>query len=98
VRATLRLAENVQWAREQSPDLAARYEQLLWRLASSVPSSRDDASFNPDNAASAARAELALLEDDDRAEREEAAARLVKLPAEQQLFGAGLRVVHEESR
>ena len=97
VRATIRLAENVQWAREQAPDLAERYEQLLWRLAGSVPSTLDDAPFNVDTVVSAARDELAMLDEDDRSERDEAARRLVKLPAEQQLFGAGLHVVGEES-
>jgi hypothetical protein len=98
VRATVRLAENVQWAREHSPGVSARYEQLLWRLARSVPSAGDDGPFDVDRVAAAAKAELALLDEDDRAERGAAAERLAKLPSEQQLFGAGLRVVQEENQ
>jgi hypothetical protein len=97
LRATARVAENVAWAREHSPDLAVRYEQLLWRLARSVPSADGDDGFDPARVEVAAKAELALLEEEDRAEREAAAQRLSKLPAEQQLFGAGLQVVREEN-
>jgi hypothetical protein len=94
VRAALRVAENTEWARENSPDLAARYEQLLWRLSRGMPTA-SDLSFDPTEVAAAARAELALLDEDDRAEREAAAVRLAKLAPEQQLFGAGLQAVRE---
>jgi hypothetical protein len=96
VRATARLAENIEWARAQSPDLAARYEQFLWRLARSVPSAGRETSLLVDKVLAAAKAELAMLDAEDRAEREAAADRLAKLPMEQQLFGAGLRVVREK--
>jgi hypothetical protein len=96
LRATIRVAENAEWAREHSPDLAARFERLLWRLARSVPSALDETEFDVEKVATAARVELELLDEDDRPEREAAAGRLSNLPAEQQLFGAGLRVVREE--
>jgi hypothetical protein len=95
VRATLRVAENTEWARQNSPDLAARYEQLLWRLARGMPTA-SDRSFDPTEVAGVARAELALLDEEDRAEREAAAKRLAKLAPEQQLFGASLQIVREE--
>jgi hypothetical protein len=82
--------------RARSPDLAARYEQLLWRLAPSVPSAGGHGPSTSTRSAAAARVELALLDEDDRAERNAAAERLTKLPAQQQLFRAGLRVIREE--
>jgi hypothetical protein len=97
LRATIRVAENVDWAREHSPDLAARFERLLWRLARSVPSALDETEFDIEKVATAAKAELELLDEEDRPEREAAAERLSRLPAEQQLFGAGLQVVREEN-
>jgi hypothetical protein len=96
LRATIHVAENVEWARGHSPDVAARFERLLWRLARSVPSALDAADFEVEKVATAAEAELALLEEEDRAERDAAAKRLSKLAPEQQLFGAGLQVVREE--
>jgi hypothetical protein len=97
LRATIRVVENVAWAREHSPDLAARFERLLWRLARSVPGTLDETEFDIERVARAARAELALVDEEDRPEREAAAKRLSKLPAEQQLFGAGLQIVREEN-
>jgi hypothetical protein len=97
LRATVRVVKNVEWARERSPEVAVRFERLLWRLARSVPSQSDVAQFDIEKIAQAAEAELAPFDEDDRAEREEAATRLVMLPAEQQLFGAGLQVVREEN-
>jgi hypothetical protein len=97
LRATVRVAEEMEWAREHSPELAARYEQLLRRLAGSVPSAADDGRFDVDSVAAAAKAELSLFDEEDRVEREAAAERLAKLPAEQQRFGAGLQLVREET-
>lgn len=97
LRATIRVAEHVMWAREQSEDLAVRFERLLWRLARSVPGVLEAPEFEVGGALDAARAELAMVDEEDRGERDAAAARLAALSAEQQLFGAGLRVVTEET-
>lgn len=97
LRATVRVAQNVEWARERSPEIASHFERLLWLLARSVPGQGDVTQFDIEKVAQAADAELALLEDEDRSERESAAERLLNLPPQQQLFGAGLQVVSEEN-
>lgn len=95
LRATIRLGDNILWAREHSEDLGERYERLLWRLGRSVPGVLESESFDVEKVIESARAELAILDADDRAERDEAAKRLAKLPAAQRLFGAGLEVAME---
>jgi len=97
LRSAIRIAEHVTWARQHSEDVAARLERLLWRLARSVPGALDSTDYEVQRVAAAAQAELAAVEEEDRAHREAAAARLERLPAEQQLFGAGLRVVGGEA-
>jgi hypothetical protein len=96
LRATIRVAEHVAWAGRHSTDLAQRFERLLWRLARSVPGVFEATSFDAEKVVQAATAELALIGEEDRDERMAAAARLAKLPAEQQLFGAGLQIVRQE--
>jgi hypothetical protein len=93
LRAVIRLVENAEWAHAHSTEIGERYERLLWRLARSVPGVLESPAFDLSVVMSAAKAELALVDDDDRAEREESAKRLAKLPAEQALFGAGMSVV-----
>jgi hypothetical protein len=93
LRAIVRLVENTEWAHEHSKDVGQRYEQLLWRLARSVPGVLESPTFDAATAMNAAKAELAMVDDKDRAEREAAAMRLAALTPAQQLFGAGLSVV-----
>lgn len=93
LRAAIRVAEHVVWAREHSVDVSARLERLCWRLARSVPGVLDRPEFEVERVIAAAHAELSVVEQEDRAHREAAASRLARLPAEQQLFGAGLTVV-----
>lgn len=96
LRATIRVAEHVGWAREHSEEIADRFERLLWRLARSVPGVLEAPEFDVERAVISARAELAMIEEEDRGEREAAAARLEGLAAEQRLFGWGLRVIAGE--
>lgn len=97
LRATIRVAEHVQWVQEHSADVSAQYERLLWRLARSVPGVAEAAEFDVERATASARAELALVDEQDRIERQEAAERASHLPVERRLFGAGLRVVRGEA-
>ncbi|MDP8942662.1 MAG: hypothetical protein M3N16_00850 [Actinomycetota bacterium] len=96
LRATIRVAEHITWARENSEELADRFERLLWRLARSVPGVLEAPQFDAERAVASARAELAMIEEEDRSEREAAAARLERLEPEQRLFGAGMHVVSGE--
>lgn len=96
LRATIRVAEHVGWAREHSEEIADRFERLLWRLARSVPGVLEAPEFDVERAVISARAELAMIEEEDLGEREAAAARLEGLAAEQRLFGGGLRVIAGE--
>jgi HAMP domain-containing protein len=93
LRAVIRLVENAEWAHEHSAEIGERYERLLWRLARSVPGVLEDSSFDLTKTMQAAKAELAMVDDEDRKERENSAKRLAELPAVQRLFGAGLSVV-----
>jgi hypothetical protein len=93
LRAIVRLIENAEWARSHSQEIGERYERLLWRLARSVPGVLDAPDFDVEMVKGAANAELAMIDEEDRAEREASAKRLAALPAEQRLFGAGMSVV-----
>jgi hypothetical protein len=97
LRAAIRVAEHSGWARQHSDDVGARLERLLWRLARSVPGALDASVFDVERVIAAARAELAIVDREDREHREAAAVRLGGLSAEQQLFGAGLRLVEGEA-
>jgi hypothetical protein len=97
LRATIRVAEHVMWAREHSEDLADRFERLLWRLARSVPGVLEAPEFEVGGALDAARGELAMVDEEDRGERDAAAVRMEALSPEQRLFGAGLRVISGEA-
>lgn len=93
LRAIVRLVENAEWAHEHSTEVGERYERFLWRLARSVPGVLDSPTFDLATAMSAAKAELAMVDKEDREEREAQAKRMAALPAEQQLFGAGMSIV-----
>lgn len=96
LRATIRVAEHTIWARDHSQDVADRLDRLLWRLARSVPGVLEALDFDAERTVAAARAELAMIDDEDRSEREAAAVRLADLEPEQRLFGAGMRVVSQQ--
>ncbi|MGY1809997.1 hypothetical protein ACI8AF_21730 [Blastococcus sp. SYSU D00669] len=95
LRLTTYLADALDRTRESggsdSPD-AIPLERLLWRLGATVPGVRRG-ELNTDRLRDAAHRELEVLDDRDRADREEAAARAARLPEAQQLFGAPLKAV-----
>jgi hypothetical protein len=93
LRAAIRVAEHIGWAREHSAEVSARLERLLWRLGRSIPGIHSAADLELERVIAAAQAELSVVDEEDRGHREAAAARLVRLSAEQQLFGAGLTVL-----
>lgn len=97
LRATIRVAEHVVWARERSEEVADRFERMLWRLARSVAGVLEAPEFDVDRALEAAHAELAMVDEEDRGEREESARRLDALSSEQRLFGAGMKVISGEA-
>lgn len=73
-------------------DVPVALDRLLWRFATTVAGVRR-ADFDAARIRDAAVAELAQIDDVDRAEREEAASRLARLTDEQSLFGAQLKVI-----
>jgi len=107
LRATIRLAEHLAWARQHAEASAPPIETLLWRHARSVAGALDapargashaivgglGAPLDPAQIAAAARAELQRIDAEDRAERQRAAERAARLPRAQQLFGAGIAVL-----
>jgi hypothetical protein len=72
--------------RQQHAERRRRLEALLWRYGSSLPGI-DRAGLDLTVARAAVDEELLLIQDDDRAEREQAAERLAALDQERQLFG-----------
>ena len=91
--AAIGLAERLQ----RAPDAAPAAQRLLWRFAANIP--RAAASFrtmSPEDVVRAARAELAVHQDDDSVHRAAAARRArTQLDDAEQLFGTGLRVSHQ---
>jgi hypothetical protein len=85
LRATIRVAEFYGWAKDHAPAAAARIEPLLRRLAQDV--APDAPELDPAAIAAAARAELAPIDEQDRAQRAEAARRAAALDRARQLFG-----------
>lgn len=87
--AAIQVAEGL--ARISSPGPAAA--RLLWRFAINIPGAAEGGqAMNPDIVAQAARAELAVHDDSDRAQRAAAARRArTQLDDVQQLFGSRLR-------
>jgi hypothetical protein len=100
LRATINLARNLEWLVSRGDTPTERLEGLLWRHARSVPGALNPArkTVDPERVIVATQAELELVDEQDRAEREESAARAAKLDRRSQLFGAGLRAVNSESR
>ncbi len=87
LRATTNVSRRLAWARKQSPETANAFERLAWRLARSVPGGVRNGSVDPAAAIRAAQAELDLIEEEDQAQREEAAAKLEQLDRREQVFG-----------
>lgn len=78
---------------------SAESRRLLWRFAANIPHAAGSFStMNPDEIVIAARAELAVHEQADSAQREAAARRVrSQLDDAEQLFGAGLQVSRRRS-
>jgi hypothetical protein len=72
--------------RQQHAERRRRLEALLWRYGSSLPGI-DRAGLDLTVARAAVDEELRLIQDDDRAEREQVAERLGALDEEHQMFG-----------
>ena len=88
--AAIRVAQSLQRLPGASPDAL----RLLWRFAANIPGApAGTRSPRPDEVVQAARAELAVHQDDDQAHRAAAAARArAQLDDADQLFGIRLRV------
>jgi hypothetical protein len=80
--AALKVAEAVKRTPEPRPEA----RRLLWRFAANIPGGMDRGG-TIDGVASAARAELAIHADEDRATRETSAERARPLTDKQKLFG-----------
>lgn len=89
--SAIRLADHVE--RTTGVTLATR--RLLWQFAANIPGGGASADVvSPERIAAAARAELAIHEDADRAHREAAAERArSRLDEAEQLFGSRLRTI-----
>ena len=91
--AAIGLAERLQ----RAPDAALAAQRLLWRFAANIPrAAASIRTMSPEDVVRAARAELAVHQDDDSAHRAAAARRArTQLDDAEQLFGTGLRVSHQ---
>ena len=91
--AAIALAERLQ----RAPDTGPAAQRLLWRFAANIPrAAASIRTMSPEEVASAARAELAVHQDDDSVHRAAAARRArTQLDDAEQLFGTGLRVSHQ---
>lgn len=92
--AAIRVAEHI----ERLPDPGPAAQRLLLRFAANIPGAADGFDAKPDAVAAAARAELDVHAEADRAQRREAAERARKqLDDVQQLYGSRLSVIREVS-
>ena len=87
LEATINISERLAWVRERSPAASEPFERLAWRLARSIPGGLANGTVDTEATVEAARAELDLVQKEDRAQREEAAERLSILDRRTQLFG-----------
>jgi hypothetical protein len=93
LRLTIHLAESLDRAGDGDADPTANavaIERLLWRLSATVPGVRRS-ELDPGRIHEAADRELAVLVNQDAADRATAARRAVHLPEAQRLFGASLK-------
>ncbi|MER9291495.1 hypothetical protein NKI71_14730 [Mesorhizobium sp. M0510] len=88
LRIALGLARRLAQLREAGAPEARNIERLLFPIARSIPGATETGQLvDPERVSDAARAELAVLEEADLAERREAAARLSSSSAQHRLWG-----------
>lgn len=100
LQVTKAMINKLSWLREAEEHVADQVERLAADVARTVPGATKDAwsGLDVDAAVAAIDAELAVLLDIDKPQREEAARRAQALTSMEQLFGTeGLRVVEAET-